>query len=110
MFNIVDYKTSKRKEKAKNNIQMALYTEALLKNSIKGVKGKPGQASLHYLRFGEDPLSSHIFSNEELDDFRIKVKKVADGIRSESFETKKEDFNCRYCDYKEFLCPAWEQT
>ena len=110
MFHIVDYKTSKRKEKAKNNIQMALYTEALLKNSIKGAKGKPGQASLHYLRFGEDPLSSHIFSNEELDDFRIKVKKVADGIRSESFETKKEDFNCRYCDYKEFLCPAWEQT
>ena len=106
---IVDYKTSRKKEKADKNIQMALYTEALLNNAVQGISGKPGEASLHFLRFGEDPLSSHEFSEKELDVYRDKIRDVADGIRSGSFDTKKSDFNCQYCDYKDFLCPAWEE-
>jgi len=107
---IVDYKTGRKKEKANKNIQMALYTEALLNDAVQGVSGKPGQASLHFLRFGDDPISSHKFSDDELEDYREKIRDVAGGIRSGSFETKKGDFNCKYCDYKEFLCPAWEET
>ena len=106
---IIDYKTSRKKEKAKNNIQMALYTEALLNDAVNGVNGKPGEASLHFLRFGDDPLSSHKFSEDELNVYREKISDVADGIRSGAFETKKGDFTCQYCDYKEFLCPAWEE-
>ena len=106
---IVDYKTSRKKEKADKNIQMALYTEALLNDAVQGISGIPGEASLHFLRFGDDPLSSHEFSEEELDVYRDKIRDVADGIRSGSFETKKSDFNCQYCDYKDFLCPAWEE-
>jgi len=106
---IVDYKTSRKKEKADKNIQMALYTEALLNNAVQGISGEPGEASLHFLRFGEDPLSSHEFSEKELDVYRDKIRDVADGIRSGSFDTKKSDFNCQYCDYKDFLCPAWEE-
>jgi len=106
---IVDYKTSRKKEKAHQNIQMALYTEALLNDAVKGINGNPGEASLHFLRFGDDPLSSHRFSDEELEDYREKIRDVANGIRSGSFETKKSDFTCQYCDYKEFLCPAWEE-
>ena len=87
---------------------MALYTEALLCNSVSDIKGKPGKAILHYLRHGDDPLSYHLFSNEELEKSREKIRNVADGIRSGSFETNKGDFTCQYCDYKDFLCPAWE--
>jgi DNA helicase-2/ATP-dependent DNA helicase PcrA len=106
---IVDYKTSRKKEKADKNIQMALYTEALLNDAVQGISGIPGEASLHFLRFGEDPLSSHEFSDEELEVYRDKISDVAEGIRSGLFETKKGNFNCQYCDYKEFLCPAWEE-
>ena len=88
---------------------MALYTEALLNDAVQGINGNPGEASLHFLRFGDDPLSSHRFSDEELEDYREKIRDVANGIRSGSFETKKSDFTCQYCDYKEFLCPAWEE-
>jgi len=55
------------------------------------------------------PLSSHEFSDEELEVYRDKISDVAEGIRSGLFETKKGNFNCQYCDYKEFLCPAWEE-
>ena len=106
---IVDYKTSRKKEKANNNIQMALYTEALLNDAVQGISGKPGEASLHFLRFGDDPLSSHEFLDEEIEAYRDKIRVVAEGIRSGSFETNKSDFNCQYCDYKEFLCSAWEE-
>ena len=108
-LNIVDYKTSRKKEKAHKNIQMALYTEAILKNAVKDIKGKPGKASLHFLRFGDDPISSHKFTDEELEGIREKIRDVSNGIRSGHFETKKGEFNCRYCDYKDFLCPAWEE-
>jgi len=106
---IVDYKTSRKKEKANKNIQMALYTEAILKDAVNGISGTPGEASLHFLRFGDDPLSSHRFSDEELEEYRQKIKDVASGIRSGSFQTKKDNYNCQYCDYKAFLCPAWEE-
>ena len=109
LLNIIDYKTSRKKEKAEKNLQMALYTEAILNNSVSDIKGAPGKASLHFLRHGDDPLSSHSFSNEELDKSREKIRDVADGIRSGSFETKKGEFTCKYCDYKDFLCPAWEE-
>jgi RecB family exonuclease len=108
-FGIVDYKTSKNKVKADQNLQMALYTEAILRNAVKGIKGKPGKASLHFLRHGDDPISSHQFNDAELSKFREKIKSVSEGIRKGSFETKKAEFTCRYCDYKDFLCPAWEE-
>ncbi len=106
---IVDYKTSRKKQKVIKNIQMALYTEALLHGAVEGISGKPGDASLHFLRFGDDPIASHRFTDEELEEYRDTIKGVASGIRSGSFETNKDDYNCQYCDYKEFLCPAWEE-
>jgi RecB family exonuclease len=106
---IVDYKTSRKKEKAEKNLQMALYTEAILNDAVSDINGTPGKASLHFLRHGEDPLSSHTFSEEELEESRVKIRDVASGIRAGSFGTKKSDFTCQYCDYKDFLCPAWEE-
>ena len=109
LLNIIDYKTSRKKEKAERNLQMALYTEAILNDSVSDIKGNPGKAILHFLRHGDDPVSSHSFSKEELENSREKIRNVAGGIRSGSFETKKGKYNCQYCDYKDFLCPAWEE-
>ena len=108
-LNIIDYKTSRKKEKAKNNIQLALYIQAINNGALTDISGSAGTAILHYLRFGDDPISSHQFSENELEEYSEKIRKVAEGIRSKTFETKKSDFNCKNCDYKEFLCPAWEE-
>ena len=108
-LNIIDYKTSRKKEKAKNNIQLALYIQAINNGALSDIPGSAGNAILHYLRFGDDPISSHQFSDSELEEYSEKIRKVAEGIRSKTFETKKSDFNCKNCDYKEFLCPAWEE-
>ncbi|GIT57492.1 MAG: hypothetical protein Ct9H300mP18_09210 [Candidatus Neomarinimicrobiota bacterium] len=66
-------------------MQMALYTEAIINNAVPGIEGKPGQAILHYLRFTDDPISSHEFSNDDLEEHRKKINLVAKGIRSGNF-------------------------
>ena len=108
-LNIIDYKTSRKKEKASKNMQMALYTEAIISNAFPDIKGNAGQAILHYLRFDDDPISSHKFTSDELEENKQKIRKIAQGIRNGEFETKKNDFICKNCDYKDFLCPAWEE-
>ena len=107
---VVDYKTSKNKEKAKGSLQLALYTEALKRDAVEGVSGKPGSTILHFLRHPDDPLESHLFDTADLDKQMEKVAVVSAGIRRSEFPTKPGDFICRNCDYREFLCPAWEET
>jgi len=106
---VVDYKTSKNKEKAKGSLQLALYTEALKRDAVEGVSGKPGSTIFHFLRHPDDPLESHIFDTADLDKQMEKVLAVSAGIRKNEFPTKPGDFICRNCDYREFLCPAWEE-
>ncbi len=97
------------KEKAKGNLQLALYTEALKRDAVEDVKGDPGTTILHFLRHYEDPLESHTFTSDDLNKELEKVSKVAEGIRKNEFQTKPGDFNCQNCDYRQFLCPAWEE-
>ena len=108
-LSVIDYKTSKNKEKAKGNLQLALYTEALKRDAVEDIKGNPGATILHFLRHYDDPLESHTFTSDDLSKELDKVAKVAEGIRKNEFPTKPGDFNCQYCDYREFLCPAWEE-
>ena len=108
-LSVVDYKTSKNKVKAKGNLQLALYTEALKRDAVEDVKGKPGTTILHFLRHYEDPIESHTFTSDDLSKELEKVSKVAEGIRKNEFPTKPGDFNCQHCDYRYFLCPAWEE-
>ena len=108
-LSVIDYKTSKNKEKAKGNLQLALYTEALKRDAVEDIKGNPGATILHFLRHYDDPLESHTFTSDDLSKELDKVAKVAEGIRKNEFPTKPGDFNCQYCDYREFLCPAWEK-
>ena len=108
-LSVVDYKTSKNKVKAKGNLQLALYTEALKRDAVEDVKGKPGTTILHFLRHYEDPIESHTFTSDDLSKELEKVSKVAEGIRKNEFPTKPGDYNCQHCDYRQFLCPAWEE-
>ena len=108
-LSVVDYKTSKNKVKAKGNLQLALYTEALKRDAVEDVKGKPGTTILHFLRHYEDPIESYTFTSDDLSKELEKVSKVAEGIRKNEFPTKPGDFNCQHCDYRYFLCPAWEE-
>ena len=108
-LSVIDYKTSKNKEKAKGNLQLALYTEALKRDAVEDVKGKPGTTILHFLRHYEDPIESYTFTSDDLSKELEKVSKVAQGIRKNEFPTKPGDFNCQHCDYRYFLCPAWEE-
>ena len=108
-LSVVDYKTSKNKVKAKGNLQLALYTAALKRDAVEDVKGKPGTTILHFLRHYEDPIESYTFTSDDLSKELEKVSKVAEGIRKNEFPTKPGDFNCQHCDYRYFLCPAWEE-
>ncbi len=105
---VIDYKTSKNKEKAKTSLQLALYTEAIRRNAVEGVTGEAGSAYFHFLRHPEDPIESHIFEERDLKIQMRKVGKVASGIRKREFEPK-TGWHCNTCDYRDFLCPAWEE-
>ena len=107
---VVDYKTGKSREEAKKNLQMALYSEALRRDAVDDLSGEPGETVLHYLRYPDEPLSSHTFSSEELETYLEKIEDVVGGIRKQQFEPKPNEYGvCKWCDFKEFLCPAWEE-
>jgi RecB family exonuclease len=109
-LNVVDYKTGKSREEAKKNLQMALYSEALRRDAVDDLSGEPGETVLHYLRYPEEPLSSHTFSSEELETYLEKISDVVGGIRKQQFEPNPNAYGvCKWCDFKEFLCPSWEE-
>ena len=110
LLRVVDYKTSRKKGKAKDSLQMALYTEALSRDAVDDIEGNPGSAVLHFLRHGDDPESIHTFSEKELSDQQEKIAKVTQGIRERNFEPRPNEYGvCKWCDYKDFICPAWEE-
>jgi len=110
-YNVLDYKTGKlpQNETSKKSLQLALYIEALNRGTVKDVNGVTGSAQLLYLKDLDTPLDPHVFNEKELEKHLDKVRKAADGIRNNKFEPKPSPFNCQYCDYQDFLCPAWEE-
>lgn len=111
LLSVTDYKTSiSNAGKAKNSLQLALYSEALKRNAIRGVEGKPGKAMLHYLRYPEEPLDEHEFTESDWLKAEQKIKRAAHGIRQQKFSPEPDNYKCKTCDYREFLCPAWENN
>ena len=110
-YHVLDYKTGKlpSNESSKKSLQLALYIEALNRGAVKEIKGATGTAQLLYLKDLDTPLEPHEFSEKELEKHLDKVRKAADGIRNNKFEPKPSPFNCQYCDYQDFLCPAFEE-
>ena len=110
-LSVTDYKTSiSNAGKAKNSLQLALYTEAVKRNAIHGVEGNPGKAVLHYLRYPDDPLNEHEFTESDWVKAEQIIKSAAQGIRRQNFSPKPDNFKCKTCDYRDFLCPAWENS
>ena len=104
---IVDYKTSKTPSPAKSNLQLAVYSMFLKQSDSDKFGGLPASASLHFLRDEDKPIRSHSFTTDELEKTEEKITKVAASIRRKEFEVKPGK-HCDWCDYKNLICPEWE--
>ena len=105
---VVDYKTSSSTSSAKSSMQLAIYSIYLEQSDDPTIGGLPSSASLYFLREEEKPIKSYSFEPEELLEKEEKIKEVARGIRNREFEPK-TGRHCDWCDYKNFICPAWEE-
>jgi RecB family exonuclease len=109
LLTVTDYKTSiSNAGKAKNSLQLALYNEAVKRNAINGIEGSPGRAVLHYLRYPEDPINDYEFTESDWLKAEKTIMGAVQGIRQQNFSPKPDNFKCKACDYRDFLCPAWE--
>ena len=104
---VTDYKTSKRSNKAKKSLQLAIYAMFLQQTENLEFGGLPETTALYFLRDTEQPIRAHHFTKQELKDIREKLIEVAQNIRQQKF-TPCKGFHCDWCDYKSLLCPEWE--
>ena len=105
---VLDYKTSKKPQPAKKSLQLAIYSLYLSLTSEEDLQGLPEWAGLYFLREPEDPLKVHTFTEEELSNTQNDIIEVASKIRQKEFAPCK-GFHCSWCDYKDLLCPEWEE-
>ncbi|MDD9930372.1 MAG: ATP-dependent DNA helicase [Candidatus Marinimicrobia bacterium] len=105
---VVDYKTSSTTSSAKSNMQLAIYSIYLEQSDNPEFGGLPESASLYFLREEEKPVKSHCFKPDELLAKEEEIKSVAQGIRKCEFKPT-TGHHCDWCDYKNFICPAWEE-
>jgi RecB family exonuclease len=107
-YNVIDYKTSKIATKANKNIQLAIYSMYLQQEKQQEFGGLPESAALYFLREYEDPVRAHKFSLMELNEIQKNIIAVGKSIRNQEFKPSK-GFHCDWCDYKNLLCPEWEE-
>ncbi len=106
---VIDYKTSNTFSSAKSSMQLAIYSLYLEQSSDTKFGGLPQKASLYFLRDEEKLQRSHSFSTDELTDKKDKIRQVANAIQNREFSPK-TGRHCDWCDYKNFICPAWETS
>ena len=106
-ISITDYKTSKTPTKAKNSLQLAIYSLYLEQSQDSMISGSPISSNLYFLRNDDDPISMHTFNAEELESVKDKIVDVSMGIKNKNFKPEKGN-HCNWCDYKDLSCPAWE--
>ena len=107
-ISILDYKTSKTSSSAKSNLQLAVYSMYLEQLDNDEIGSLPESSMLYFLRDEEEPVRDHSFTSEELAKTKEKILAVAAGIRKREFSASKGK-HCDWCDYKDLICPAWEQ-
>ena len=107
-ISILDYKTSKTSSSAKSNLQLAVYSMYLEQLDDDEIGGLPELSKLYFLRDEEEPVRDHSFTSEEIAKTKEKILAVAAGIRKREFSANKSK-HCDWCDYKNLICPAWEQ-
>jgi len=107
-YNVIDYKTSKKATKANKNMQLAIYSMYLKQEKQQEFGGLPESAALYFLREFEEPIRAHKFNSTELDEIQENILEVGKSIRNQEFLPCKA-FHCDWCDYKNLLCPEWEE-
>lgn len=109
-LDVIDYKTGNKssRDETRKSLQLALYIEALRRDAVTDIHGKPGTAQLLFLKNLDELYDPCLFTLEDIDNHLDTVRSAAAGIRAHKFPQKPDDYSCRYCDYKDFLCPAWE--
>jgi len=107
---VVDYKTGRPdpNPKAGKNLQLALYIQAVRQGVVSSVPPEMGRAQLIYLRDLDTLMEPYQFSEEEINNNLENVKTAAAGIREADFHPDPNERKCGFCDYRDFLCPAWE--
>ena len=90
-------------------MQLAIYSMYLEQSDDAKLGGLPESANLYFLREEEKPLKSHHFEPEELFEKEEEIKAVAQGIKNREFSPS-TGRHCDWCDYKNFICPAWEES
>ncbi len=112
VIRVIDYKTSKTKKTERElskDIQLAIYalfiTRAKSDDPQVQLGRVPDELTLLYLRHTEPAVTVH-YTTEELDRFEGQIVETAAAIRRGEFEPK-VGFNCKYCDYKNLICPEW---
>ncbi len=100
---IVDYKTGKpqSQEDADESLQLSLY--ALAARDM--WKKRADRLVLHNLETNTLVITTR--TDAELEEAKLRVQKVADGIAQGKFAPK-VGYQCRYCPYRN-LCPATEK-
>ena len=88
-------------------MQLAIYSMYLESCDDKEINGLPDKASLYFLRQEEKPIRSYSFSKKELDEKKNFIKSVANDIKAQKFQPKTGK-HCDWCDYKNFICPSWQ--
>lgn len=106
-YNVIDYKTSKKATKTNKNIQLAIYSMYLEQEKQLEFGGLPESTALYFLR-EEEPFRTHKFTVTELLEIRENILEVGKNIRNQKFAPCK-GFHCDWCDYKNLLCPEWEE-
>ncbi|MEE9465797.1 MAG: ATP-dependent DNA helicase [Candidatus Neomarinimicrobiota bacterium] len=114
---LVDYKTGRSfltPKKARQELQLglyAIYVEQAEEIELSGQQlGElPQNITYYYLR-SEEPEVTVQFAAGDLDDHRNRVKATAEGIRAGEFEPTTDDWTCDHCDYKDLICPKFEQS
>ncbi len=63
---------------------------------------------IYYFLRSDEPEVLVNLDEDALGAFRGRVAEIAAGIRRRDFPYTK-GYHCKYCDYKDLICPAWEQ-
>ena len=114
---LIDYKTSRTplsSSKAKQDMQLGLYSLYVQQAGDVQLGGHalgrlPDEATLYYLRADEPEVTIH-YGPGELDGHRERIAAVVAGIRQEQFPEAESEQPCRSCDYKDLICPKFDQS
>ncbi len=112
---LVDYKTGKTPQTpsaARRDMQLGLYSlyvEQAAEVELAGHRlGRlPDEVTYYYLR-SDEPEVTISYQPGELLGHQDRITAVVEGIRRGDFPAATSDAPCRYCDYRELVCPKWE--